>query len=262
MDYKEKVIALLNSQELSKEQKEKLEEIFPILKESEDERTWIINYLSNRELNSSIIAEKENLKKAIAWLEKQIEKDEEILILKDQIESLHAAIKAVKETHKIELEKQGEQKPFDYENVNIQQKDFAPKSTLEAANEVKVDNQNCVKSADKVEPKFKIGDTIYYNSFGEVKSMVVANVTTDSTDNPMYEDENGNAVFEKDLVEQKPAWSEEDCNRISSIKYLLHELDNYNFDNWLDLLKDRVFPQPRQEWSEDDEKRQKKTIHL
>ena len=36
------------------------------------------------------------------------------------------------------LEKQGEQKPFDYENANIQQKDFAP----------------------KVEPKFKVGDWV------------------------------------------------------------------------------------------------------
>jgi hypothetical protein len=88
-----------------------LRTLIPELAESEDERTWIINYLSNRILNSPIIAEKENLKKAIAWVEKQVEKDEEILILKDQIESLHAAIKAIKETHKIELEKQGEQKP-------------------------------------------------------------------------------------------------------------------------------------------------------
>ena len=40
-------------------------------KENEDERIWIINYLNNRILNSTIIAEKENLKKAIAWLEKQ-----------------------------------------------------------------------------------------------------------------------------------------------------------------------------------------------
>lgn len=38
MNYKEKVIALLNSQEPSKEQKEKLESIFPELAESEDER--------------------------------------------------------------------------------------------------------------------------------------------------------------------------------------------------------------------------------
>ena len=67
------------------------------------------------------------------------------------------------------------------------------------------------KHVDKVEqkhtPKHKVGDTIYYNSFGELKSMIVANVTTGGTDNPMYEDENGNAVFEKDLVEQKTPWS-------------------------------------------------------
>lgn len=36
-----------------------------------------------------------------------------------------------------ELEKQGEHKVFDYENVNIRQKDFAPKSALEAINEIK-----------------------------------------------------------------------------------------------------------------------------
>lgn len=39
----------------------------------------------------------------------------------------------------------------------------------------------------KPAPKHKVGDTIYYNSFGKLKSMIVANVVTDSTDNPMYE---------------------------------------------------------------------------
>lgn len=51
------------------------------------------------------------------------------------------------------------QKPFDYENANIQQNDFAPKSAMEAIKEEKVDNQNCVKP-DKVEPKFKVGDWV------------------------------------------------------------------------------------------------------
>lgn len=69
MDYKEKVIALLNSQELSKEQKEKLENIFPELKESEDERTRkeIIRILKGESGYTS----KENTDKYIAWLEKQ-----------------------------------------------------------------------------------------------------------------------------------------------------------------------------------------------
>jgi hypothetical protein len=52
------------------------------------------------------------------------------------------------------LEKQGKQNTFDYKNTNIQQKDFAPKSALEAINEEKVDN------TDNVEPKFKVGDWV------------------------------------------------------------------------------------------------------
>ena len=49
------------------------------------------------------------------------------------------------------------------------------------------------------------------------------------------------------------AWNEEDYNTISSIKYLLHELNNYNFDNWLDSLKCK--PQyNKSSWSEEDEK--------
>ena len=70
MDYKEKVIALLNTKELSREQKEKLEEIFPELKESEDERIrealiehfkWNVQQILNDFSN----------KECIAWLENQ-----------------------------------------------------------------------------------------------------------------------------------------------------------------------------------------------
>ena len=35
------------------------------------------------------------------------------------------------------------------------------KSALEAANEEKVDNQNCVKLDNEVESKFKVGDKVY-----------------------------------------------------------------------------------------------------
>ena len=38
------------------------------------------------------------------------------------------------------------------------------KSALEAAKEEKVDNQNCVKPTDKVEPQFKTGDWVIYNN--------------------------------------------------------------------------------------------------
>ena len=69
MDYKEKVIAILNSKELSKEQKEKLEEIFPELKESEDER--IRKEILELVIQSSAILDKQNQNSMIAWLEKQ-----------------------------------------------------------------------------------------------------------------------------------------------------------------------------------------------
>ena len=54
-------------------------------------------------------------------------------------------------------------------------------------------------------PKYEIGDTIYYNSFGKIESMVVANIVNNGDGNPMYEDVDGNGVFEKELIEQKSA---------------------------------------------------------
>ena len=88
-------------------------EIFTELKESEDEqiRKEILQ-IAKESKDSFYMALTPNKREMlIDWLEKQDNKDEEILILKDQIESLHAAIKALKEAHKIELEKQGEQNP-------------------------------------------------------------------------------------------------------------------------------------------------------
>ena len=95
------------------------------------------------------------------------------------------------------------------ENKNIihpatkEQRNLLFQKMKEAGYEWDSDTKELKKIEQKHTPKHKVGDTIYYNSFGELKSMIVANVTTDSTDNPIYEDENGSAVFEKDLVEQK-----------------------------------------------------------
>ena len=76
MDYKEKVIALLNSQELSKEQKEKLENIFPELKESEDERIRkeLIEHIKANKEADYVLFKKFSPNDVIAWLEKQDEK--------------------------------------------------------------------------------------------------------------------------------------------------------------------------------------------
>lgn len=69
MDYKEKLIQLLNSKELTKEEEERLCKIFPELAESEDERISkeIISYIKN----STVCIDTDTFKKWIAWLEKQ-----------------------------------------------------------------------------------------------------------------------------------------------------------------------------------------------
>ena len=69
-------------------------------------------------------------------------------------------------------EKQDEQKP-------------QKKSALEAAKEEKVDNQNCVKPADKVEAKFKVGDWVV-SKFGDIWHI-------DSFDKNNYQVSNDNA---------------------------------------------------------------------
>lgn len=93
--------------------KQSLENIFPELKESEDERIRkaIIESLPK---HGYLPQTNINVKDAVSWLEKQSKKP------------------------------QG-------------------KSALEAINEEKVDNQNCVKPTDKVEPIFKVGEWLTEN---------------------------------------------------------------------------------------------------
>lgn len=79
------------------------------------------------------------------------------------------------------LKQQGEQKPFNYENCNIKQKDFAPKSTMEAIEE-KVDEANFAddKKADVVKPIFKVGDEVY-NMFDKSLAHVVIEYVDETT---------------------------------------------------------------------------------
>lgn len=98
MDYKEKIIALLNDKELSKEQKEKLEYIFPELKESEDEK---IRKALVRFHKSTIDIDGIKGADIIAWLEKQ----GQTFTKKDVDDAYLKGISDVKN----ELEKQGKQ---------------------------------------------------------------------------------------------------------------------------------------------------------
>ena len=138
------------------------EDIFPELKESEDERIRkaLITFFQ-RFPYERIDAAGTNVKEAIAWLEKQGNKNMGISDttkqkLKDNLDN--ALEKETPESWNEFLEKQGEQKSqrtisaeakealFDYENANIKQKDFVPN-----------DEQ---KPADTVEPKFHEGEWI------------------------------------------------------------------------------------------------------
>lgn len=103
---------------------EDMEYLFPELKESEDNdvRKAIIALIEFGLEDGSAIAPGFNVTKeqALAWIEKQ-----------------------------------GEQKPFNYEHVNIQQKDFA-----------------------LVEPKFKVDDWIIDNEYGEVLKVTKADANS------------------------------------------------------------------------------------
>ena len=163
------------------------------------------------------------------------------------------------------LEKQGEQKPFDYENANIAQKDFAP----------------------KVEPKFKVKYAGSEYNILDVKD--IAGVAFYGIDDaPNHIDyvkaenceiisgygikENGSPYPTKPAVfsEQKPAWSEEDeriCQcLIEDQENALDEVRNDKYGHseiisdlkemyreridWLKSLKDRYTWKPSDEQME------------
>lgn len=140
-----------------------------------------------------------------------------------------------------------------------EQRDTLEKAMTDAGYRWNSNEKKLEKIEQKHIPKHKIGDTVYYDSFGRLVSFVIANIVEDGTDNPMYEDKEGNAIFEKDLIEQKPAWSEEDEYYYGIVQYILNnecvgKADRENAITWYNFLKDRVQPQPKQEWSEEDER--------
>jgi len=119
MNYEEKLKeAKRLYQTANSNQKYVLESLFPELKESEDEK---IRKALIRFHKSTIDVDGIKGEDIIAWLEKQGTSYTKRDVDDAFVEGMAFA--------KDELEKQGEQKPLDYENANIQQKDFAPKAT-------------------------------------------------------------------------------------------------------------------------------------
>jgi len=99
----------------------------------------------------------------------------------------------------------GRHEQIDTHPATKEQRDALMKAMADAGYTFDFEKKELKKIEQKHTPKHKVGDTIYYNSFGRLVSFTIANIVEDGTDNPMYEDKDGNSVFQNDIVEQKPA---------------------------------------------------------
>ena len=143
------------------------------------------------------------------------------------------------------------------------QRDLLFQKMHEAGYEWDAEKKELKKIVQKSFARYKVGDTIYYDSFGRLVSFVIANIVENGTDDPMYEDKDGNSVFQNDIIEQKPAWSEEDedmCYKATAvINRLCAEGKEYVWSvktlkklfYWLKSLKERV--QPQNTWKPSEE---------
>ena len=228
-----------NADEVSKliDLKEELEAIFPELKESEDEkiRKELIQSFSDKDEEDY-----EGLHpraQIVAWLEKPGE---------------HARfLEAIQVGDKVTRNEDGVL-------VNLSQLKRVAK---------KDKKQGEQKPADKVEPKFKVGDIIRHKELRFIcKITAVDTEYRVSGYNGTYLPFDSQDAYE--LVDQNPAWSEEDENINECIQWTLidkqvkeKEPNKYNREiNWLKDLKERVLPQPMQEWTAEDEEELKTAL--
>ena len=131
-----------------------------------------------------------------------------------------------------------------------------------------LEKQDEQKPADKVEPKFNIGDTIKY--IGEREEFSKEKHTIKEILDDCYltiDDVYIPFKFENCyiLVNQNHTWSKEDELMIQDAIHWINEFQKSNrckdendmqnsvtCENWLKSIKDRVQPQPKQEWSKED----------
>ena len=243
------------------------EEIFPELKESEDEsiRKELIQLIS-------CMHDADHRKKDwLAWIEKQGEqkpilpkwkyKNDNTPLLRDSIilnkygcvtKSPSGALVSdvwvldydeLAKLPKEEIEKQGEQKPADKVVTNL--------LTVERAKEISPFMRSGFENKDKVEPKFKIGDTIVkkQNDFG---SFTITDITGGKY---WYNDRIICNITEQDdweIYEQKSAWSEEDETTINNLVWAISNdcirpQDREDYCDWLKSLR------PQNKWKPSDE---------
>ena len=221
------------------------EEMFPELKEPEDDRVRkaIINHfeeIANRNEQSWINLD---IPYILDWLKRQGDKFQYWKPSEEQLEALDYAYNLCPDTERGNY----------YEGVLETLID-----DLYKLSEKKREN----KPDDKIEPIFKVGDTIHYKEEDTIFPMVI-----DRISGGYYECDGGkcciNINFQDyyELVKQTSTLSEEDEEHVNSLLKRLEGLCRKEFtttrfainedEDWLKSLKYRV--QPKQELSKEDE---------
>ena len=199
-------IAVVAYKDEDRHLKATLERIFPELKESDDEKIkeGLIDYFNNFHLQTFAGLEP---KKILAWLEKQSEQKPAVVDFKAKdwyVSKVDGKIyndkfmeKPTNQSRKLEIEKAAMSATgiIEQEEWFIKGAEWSDKNPY-----ISSEKQDEQKSF----ARYKVGDTIYYDSFGRLVSFTIANIVEDGTDNPMYEDKDGNSVFQNEIVEHKP----------------------------------------------------------
>ena len=239
-----------------------LQDLFPELKESEDEKIkkWIRKELESKYVVDNIV-NNVMADKALAWIEKQGEQKPttpkfrvgDFIKLKDSDETY--------EVSKIEI--------FDTNEIYYHLTNGG--CVCESA-----DNFELVEQKPVVIPKFRVGDIIKATEDGEVFT-----IRTITKDKYIYTDDSFDWIKDQDeyeLVEQKPTdeemkellhteyekgradaieemqnpvWSEEDYNEIETIACHLDNIDNEGMAEVLRNIRDKYYSQSQ--WKPSDE---------
>jgi hypothetical protein len=146
-----------------------------------------------------------------------------------------------------------------------------------------LEKQGKQKPADKVEPKFHDGDWVVISTTKGDRVVQIASVEYFTKDgHPSYITTEGRwfgkgtkarLLTDKDveiatipeskaIVNKIESWSKEDEEELEIAIETLHKAGQYSSANWLKSFKDRVQLQSQPTWSEEDENRMKKVMHI
>lgn len=250
-----------------------LEEVFPELKESEDEkiRKAILEFVRQ----SSEILDKQNQNNMIAWLEKQKEYVSPQMVA-------DAYLRGCNDTESKLFEKQGGHKPeLNDEDICKELQTYLRGKLMFCM--IKEEQVNIKKYISWLEKQGKETSMVVWHSVSEAPNEMEELLCEWESDDATWHDVafyhadtktfwNGERqvidvtrwCYVDELVEKqgekKPTWSEEDYSKVQRICKYLKEAKKYYADitevrecmDWLKSLKERVQPKPK-EWSEEDE---------